>query len=103
MTDRKEEFNEWLASVFDNLRSQYTNCDLDISTESLQNKHWYQLWRIFESYVECLHKGAKEQMESLEAADYKAREVILSAHGQRPSELDWKVQMNHYMSSGNYD
>ena len=42
-------------------------------------------------------------MESLEAADYEAREVILSAHGQRSSDLDWEVQMDHYMNSGNYD
>jgi len=103
MTGRKERFNKWLESVFDNLRGQYVSCDLDVDTESLQDKHWYQLWRIFESYVECPHKGAKEQMESLEAADYEAREVVLSAHGQSSSDLDWDVQMDHYMNSSNYD
>ncbi|XGV97457.1 MAG: hypothetical protein ACAF41_32640 [Leptolyngbya sp. BL-A-14] len=103
MAGRKEAFNKWFVSVSNNLKSQYLNWDLDIGTVSLQNKHWYQLWRIFESHVECSHKGAKEQMESLEAADYEARKVVLSAHGQSASDLDWKVQMDHYMNSGNYD
>jgi hypothetical protein len=95
MPSRKEEFNEWLESTLDNLRSQYINSDLDVGTESLENKHWHRLWRIFESHVECPHKGAKEQLESLEAADYEAREVILDAHGQSSSDLDWDVQMDH--------
>jgi hypothetical protein len=72
MTGRKEEFNQWISSVFDNLREKYINCDLNLDTESLEKKHGYQLWRIFESHVECPHKGAEEQMEFLEIADSEA-------------------------------
>jgi hypothetical protein len=61
------------------------------------------LWRIFESHVEYSHKGAKEQMESLEVADYEAREVILSAHDKSSSDLNWDVQMDHYMNSRAYN
>ena len=103
MTGRKEEFNQWISSVFDSLREKYINCDLNLDTESLEKKHWYQLWRIFESHVECPHKGAEEQMEFLEIADSEAREVILSAHGKSSSDLDWDVQMDHYMNSRAYN
>lgn len=103
ITGRKERFNEWYESVVHNLEMQYINCDLDISTRSLQREHWGQLWRIFENYVEYPHKGSKEQMESLEIADNAAREVILSAHGESSYNLDWKVQMDHYMNSSQCD
>jgi len=100
---RKEEFNEWIESVFDSLRSRYINCNLDVGTESLKDKHWYQLWRIFENYVEAPRRGAKERMESLELADYEAGSVILDAHRQSSSNFDWNIQMDHYMNSGKYD
>ncbi len=86
---RKEEFNNWLVSVFKYLQAQYLNCDLWLETESLKKTHWYRLWRIFENYVEAPHQGSKELMEALEVATYEAGEVVLDAHGKNYSELNW--------------
>jgi hypothetical protein len=103
MTGRKQEFDQWIKSVLDNCKSQYINFELNISTETLKNHHWNKLWRIFENNIENQNNGSQQYEESILAADFEAREVILNAHGKSSSDLDFDVQMDHYMNSGNYD
>jgi hypothetical protein len=100
---RKEEFNDWLKSVFYRLNGEYVNLELELYVDNLKNNHWYKLWRIFEEHIESPHQGAKEQLLALDEAHNDASAVILSAHNKCRSELDFDLQMDHYMNSGKYD
>jgi hypothetical protein len=91
-----------MTGLFEYVQDKYSSIDLLLETQSLQRLHWYQLWRIFENYVERPQLNSKEYLESLNTASYEGEEVILNAHNTNYNELDWQLKMEHYMNSRQY-
>lgn len=102
-TGRKALFNNWFDAALRYVQGQYCNCDLWLSADFLEKRHWYKLWQIFENHIEKPTIEMKEMMEAHLASYDVATEVILEAYGKPRSKLDWELQMDHYMSSSKYD
>ncbi|MBD2090085.1 hypothetical protein H6F67_09495 [Microcoleus sp. FACHB-1515] len=102
-TGKKEAFDNWLKSVFSQIKGRYGHLDLRLEVTALEKKHWYQLWRIFEENVENPSGGSKELLISLDEAYNLAETVILNAHNTNTSELEYELVMDHYLHSGKYN
>lgn len=99
MSRNKEEFDNWIKSMIEDLNSR-SNHWYEVS--SLEKWHWKKLWEIFDKYIDNNHFGAKEELEAYEVACGEGKTVILEAHGQTDSDLEAEELMDHYMNSSNY-
>jgi len=103
---RKNEFNDWIESVFSHLEDQYSNCGLhglELNAEELNETHWNQLKTIFENQVKRIDRGNKDSIEVLDAITDEAGGIVLDAHGKNYDDLNSQLLMDHYLNSGSYD
>jgi hypothetical protein len=99
MSRNKEEFDNWIESIIEDLNSRSRDW---YEVSSLEKRHWKQLWEIFDENIDTNHSGSKEKSEAYDYAFDRGKSVILEAYGKTDSDLQAEELMDHYMNSSNY-
>lgn len=100
MSRNKEEFDNWIESIIEDLNLRSRDW---YEVSSLEKWHWKQLWEIFDKYIDTNHFGSKEKLEANKAAFDEGKSVILEAYGKTDSDLQQEELMDHYLNSSSYD
>ncbi|MEY2857996.1 MAG: hypothetical protein RLZZ74_2308 [Cyanobacteriota bacterium] len=100
MSRNKEEFDNWIKSMIEDLNSRSSGW---YEVSSLEKWHWKKLWEIFDENIDINHSGSKEKSEAYDYAFDQGKSVILEAHDETDDDLQQEELMDHYMNSSSYD
>jgi hypothetical protein len=94
MSRNKEEFDNWIKSIIEDLNSRSSDW---YEVSSLEKWHWKKLWEIFDENIDTNHS-----LEAYDDACAQGKSVILEAYGKTDSDLQAEELMDQYMNSSNY-